>query len=289
VTGHEVRDRMAANHMFMSRRPSFRGRVLGQNFLVDRNILGVIATAAELGPRDVVLEIGGGEGVLSSYLAQRVGHLHVVEIDRRLYQSLNQALSGFDNVNLYRADAVKVDFGALTPGVCKVVANLPYGVAQTVVVKSVLELADLSLLTCMVQREVAERLASSPGRKSYGVTSVLVQLACDVVSQRPIARTVFNPAPNVDSVLLVLRRNRNPASAQVAGLVHAAFSHRRKSLARSASLFAPHVAGLKQRISDALSELGYLPNTRAEALYPQDFVRLANTLEPEDLSALARL
>jgi 16S rRNA (adenine1518-N6/adenine1519-N6)-dimethyltransferase len=277
---------MAGNHMFMSRRPSFRGRALGQNFLVDRNILGVIGTAAELGPSDVVLEVGGGGGVLSGYLAQRVGYLHVVEIDRRLCQSLDQTLSGFANVNLYRADALKVDFSRLTPGVSKVVANLPYGVAQSVVVKSVFELADLSLLACMVQREVAERLASSPGRKSYGASSVLVQLACDVVSQRPIARTVFNPAPNVDSSLLVLRRNRDPASEQVAGLVHAAFSHRRKSLARSASLFAPHVAGLKQKVSDALSELGYLPNTRAEALYPQDFVRLANTLEPQDLGAL---
>jgi 16S rRNA (adenine1518-N6/adenine1519-N6)-dimethyltransferase len=262
--------------------------VLGQNFLVDRNILSVIGTAAELAPNDVVLEVGGGTGVLSQYLAERVGYVHVVEIDRRLCQSLAQALSRFENANLYRADALKVDFSTLTPGVGKVVANLPYKVAQSVVVKSISELAGLSLLVCMVQREVAERLASPPGGKSYGATSVLVQLACDVVSQRPIARTVFYPPPNVDSVLLVLRRNRAPASTPVAGLVHAAFAHRRKSLARSASLFVPHVTGLKDRIGAALSEIGYLPNTRAEQLWPQDFVRLADQLEPGDKSALAR-
>ena len=112
-------------------------RELGQNFLIDDNLLGVIGRAAELRPQDVVLEVGGGLGVLSEFLAARVAYLHVVEVDAALEPALNDALSPFENTRLHLADAVELDLGALEPAPGKVVANLPYGVAATVLLKSI--------------------------------------------------------------------------------------------------------------------------------------------------------
>ena len=155
-------------------------RELGQNFLIDDNILRVIGDAAELTRSDVVLEVGGGLGVLSEYLAPRVAHLHVVEVDRRLEPPLRDALDPFANADLHLADALELDFGALDPLPDKVVANLPYGVAATVLLKSIAELPAASLWVAMVQREVADRFAAPPGNRSYGATSVLAQLSADV-------------------------------------------------------------------------------------------------------------
>jgi 16S rRNA (adenine1518-N6/adenine1519-N6)-dimethyltransferase len=185
-------------------------RELGQNFLIDDNILGVIGRAAELAPDDVVLEVGGGLGVLSEYLAPRVRHLHVVEVDRSLEPPLIEALAPFANATLHLADAVKLDLAALDPAPGKVVANLPYGVAATVLIKSIAELPGATVWVAMVQREVGDRRAAAPGGKSYGATSVLAQLACDVRFLRKVPRTVFHPEPNVESALVLMRR-RAPA------------------------------------------------------------------------------
>ena len=182
-------------------------RELGQNFLIDDNILRVIGDAAELEGGDVVLEVGGGLGVLSEFLAPRVAHLHVVEVDRSLEEPLREALSTFENTTLHLADAVKMDFAELAPAPSKVVANLPYGVAATVLLKSIAELPAAELWVAMVQREVADRLAAPAGGKSYGATSVLAQLSCDVRLLRKVPRTVFHPEPNVDSALLVMRNS----------------------------------------------------------------------------------
>ena len=138
-------------------------RELGQNFLIDDNILRLIGAAAELTNGDVVLEVGGGLGVLSEYLAPRVGHLHVVEVDRSLAAPLRDALDPFANVDLHLADAAKLDLSTLDPAPGKVVANLPYGVAATVLLKSIAELPGATLWVAMVQREGADRLAAAPG------------------------------------------------------------------------------------------------------------------------------
>ena len=137
-------------------------RELGQNFLIDDNFLGVIGRAAELAPDDVVLEVGGGLGALSEYLAPRVAHLHVVEVDRSLEPALADALAPFGNATLHLADAVKLELAELDPAPGKVVANLPYGVAATVLLKSIAELPGATLWVAMVQREVGDRLAAAP-------------------------------------------------------------------------------------------------------------------------------
>ena len=144
-------------------------RELGQNFLIDDNILGVIGRAAELDAGDVVLEVGGGLGVLSEYLAPRVAHLHVVEIDRTLEPPLRDALGPHAEHDPASRRRGRARLCGARPGPGKVVANLPYGVAATVVLKAVAELPDADLVVAMVQREVAERLAAPPGNAAYGV------------------------------------------------------------------------------------------------------------------------
>ena len=125
-------------------------RELGQNFLIDSNILELIGRAGELEPGDVVLEVGGGLGVLSEYLAPRVAHVHVVELDERLREPLEDALAPFANTTLHMADAARMEFGALRPVPAKVVANLPYGVAATLILQSIEELPQVRLWVAMV-------------------------------------------------------------------------------------------------------------------------------------------
>jgi 16S rRNA (adenine1518-N6/adenine1519-N6)-dimethyltransferase len=161
-------------------------RELGQNFLIDSNILDVIGRAAELNNDDVVLEVGGGLGVLSEYLADHTKHVHVVELDRRLEPPLRDALDAHANATLHLADAVKLDLGSLDPMPTKVVANLPYGVAATVILRTIEQLPHAQRWVAMVQKEVGERFAAQPGSSAYGVPSVLAQLACEVRVLRPV-------------------------------------------------------------------------------------------------------
>jgi 16S rRNA (adenine1518-N6/adenine1519-N6)-dimethyltransferase len=257
-----------------------RSRALGQNFLVDRNILDVIERLAELGPGDVVLEIGGGEGVLSERLAAAASHLHVVEVDRRLESGLRELLDGFGNVTLHIADALDVDLGALDPAPSKVVANLPYGIAATVILRTISELPGVGSWVVMAQREVGERLAAAPASPAYGATSVLAQLACDVRVLRPVARTVFRPVPNVDSVLVGLRRHGGSVDPALRTLVHQAFAHRRKALAGSLALAPGAGSDVRDRARAALVELGHPADERAERLSPAEFRELAARLLP---------
>ena len=261
-------------------------RELGQNFLIDDNILRLIGAAAELTNGDVVLEVGGGLGVLSEYLAPRVGHLHVVEVDRSLAAPLRDALDPFANVDLHLADAAKLDLSTLDPAPGKVVANLPYGVAATVLLKSIAELPGATLWVAMVQREVADRLAAAPGGRSYGATSVLAQLSCEVRVLRKVPRTVFHPVPNVDSALLLLRREAPAPPAALVALVHAGFAHRRKALAGSLALTPGAPDDIRGATRAALEQIGHPPDARAERLAPHEWSRLAELLGPERVDGL---
>jgi 16S rRNA (adenine1518-N6/adenine1519-N6)-dimethyltransferase len=251
-------------------------RELGQNFLIDSNILGVIGGLAELSDADVVLEIGGGVGVLSEYLATRVDHIHVVEIDERLCDPLNDAVARFANVTLHWGDALTVDLAGMRPAPTKVVANLPYGIAATALLRTVEELPTVTRWMAMVQREVGERLAADPGGRDYGVPSALAQLACRVRVVRSIPRTVFHPVPNVDSVLVELTRIGPAAAPALRALIAGAFAHRRKALARSLAL-----AGVAEReqVRAALTSIGLPLDVRAERLSPPEFAALAGALE----------
>ncbi len=254
-------------------------RELGQNFLVDSNVLGVIERAAEVAADDVVLEIGGGLGVLSEHLAARVAHVHVVEVDPRLEPALRDALDPFgDRATLHVADAMRLDLAALDPAPGKVVANLPYGIAAGAILRTVEELPGARRWVAMAQREVGERLAAAPGTSAYGVPSVLAQLACDVRVLRAISRRVFHPVPNVDSVLVGLERHGPAAPPELRALVQAAFAHRRKALPRSLSLAAGAPDDVRERARAALRDMGRPEDERAERLSPGDFRALAERL-----------
>ncbi len=253
-------------------------RALGQNFLIDSNLLEVIARAARLEHDDVVLEIGGGLGVLSEALAARAGHVHVIEIDPRLEPALSEALAPHPNATLHLGDALEVPLAALRPPPTKVVANLPYGVAASALLRTVEELPDVVLWVAMVQREVGERLAAAPGSAAYGVPSVLAQLACTVRVIRPVSRTVFHPVPNVDSVLVALERHGPAAPPALRTLVRQAFAHRRKALARSLALAPGARRDAREAARRVLGELGFPADVRAERLGPEDFRALAERL-----------
>jgi 16S rRNA (adenine1518-N6/adenine1519-N6)-dimethyltransferase len=273
-------------------------RELGQSFLIDSNILGVIDRAAELSEQDVILEIGGGLGVLSEHLAQQVEHVHVVEVDTRLREALLDATDSHPNVSVHWGDAMRVDLAGLSPAPGKVVANLPYGIAAGVLLRTIEELADVRLWVAMAQREVGERLAAAPGGGEYGVSSVIAQLACEVRVLRAIPRTVFYPQPNVDSVLVGMRRLQAAPSPALRALVGGAFAHRRKTLAGSLALAgrgggsAGEQEGLpggsagglvggrsREEIHLALGDLGHPENVRAERLSPEDFRELGRLLD----------
>ena len=243
---------------------------LGQHFLRDPNILGVIGRLAELAPDDVVLEIGPGEGVLTRYLAERVRRVHAIEIDR----ALEPALGGLaDNVDVVFGDALQVE---LPQDATKLVANLPYNVATPLIVESIDGLPSIGLWCVMVQREVADRLFAEPRTKAYGAVSVLVQLAAERTGFHAVSRTVFRPQPNVDSALVAFRRIGLPADyPRVKEVVTAAFAHRRKTLPNSLALTA---VASREQAGKALSAIGRPEETRAEALAHEEFVALTKAL-----------
>ena len=254
--------------------PVTPNRELGQHFLVDENILGVAGRLAELEPEDVVLEIGAGLGVLTTYLADRVATVHAVELDRSLEPYLRERLGERQNVGLLFGDALRLPLHELEPAPGKLVANLPYQVATPLVAESLGGLPAVRLWSVMVQREVADRFFAPSGSKSYGAVSVLVQLTAERSGLHPVARTVFAPPPNVDSALVAFRRTRDwgPELAAVRRVVQAAFAHRRKTLANSLELSG--VAGREQAV-EALAELGRPPEARAQELEPAEHLRLS--------------
>jgi 16S rRNA (adenine1518-N6/adenine1519-N6)-dimethyltransferase len=251
-------------------------RRLGQHFVADPNLLDAIVRESGVGADDVVLEVGGGAGALTTRLAPRVRSLHVIELDERLRPELERVASDAGNVELLWSDVLRVDLSALDPAPTKVVSNLPYSIATPLILKTIDELDSVGSWTLLVQREIAERLRASPGSRVYGAPSVLVQLAAEVEILRTVDRAVFTPRPRVDSALLALRRRGPAAPEAVRELVHEAFAHRRKSLARSLELASP---GGREAARGALREAGLPEDSRAEALSPEEFVRLAGSLQ----------
>jgi 16S rRNA (adenine1518-N6/adenine1519-N6)-dimethyltransferase len=243
-------------------------RDLGQNFLIDSNVLDVAGRLMPVTAADVVVEVGAGLGVLTAWLAERVALVHAIEIDRRLEPALAATLAGVANVRLVFADALDLDLAALDPRPGVMVANLPYGVATPVLIRA---LPAVERFCVMVQREIGERLFAKPGSKAYGAVSVLVQLVCERTGGRAVSRRVFVPEPRVDSMLVAYRRRAGfvfgPEWEWTGRVVHGAFAHRRKTLQNSLRL-----AGLPAPPAD-IAEL------RAEQLTPERLGQLARELQ----------
>jgi 16S rRNA (adenine1518-N6/adenine1519-N6)-dimethyltransferase len=240
---------------------------LGQHFLVDENILGVIGRLAGLEESDVVLEIGPGLGVLTTFLADRVRQVYAVELDNSLGPQLVERVAGRPNVELTFGDALQLDLRETAPAATKLVANLPYNIATPLVAESLDGLPGMQLWCVMVQREVADRFFATPSTKAYGAVSVLLQLVAERTGFHPVSRNVFRPRPNVESAIVAFRRTGLPDDfADVKRIVEAAFAHRRKKLVNSLQLSG---------IDTARAEI---PDARAEELTPSDFLELAREL-----------
>lgn len=269
---------------------------LGQNFLADPNLLEAILTDAALEPEDVVLEVGGGEGVLTERLAGRAARVHVVELDQRLREPLMRIEAGHASVSITWGDAMRIDLGGLDPAPTAMVANLPYSVATPVILRTVFELPSISRWTVMVQREIAERLRARSGSRSYGSPSVLVQLGCEARMLRTVDPAVFKPRPRVESAVLALRRRPEVTmpSERQRELIRDCFAHRRKAIPRSLELArkrreaeaaragrsapGPGSRSIRGLAREALGELGLPVDARAEMLTPPQHARLAAAL-----------
>ena len=248
---------------------------LGQHFLVDENIVGVVGRLSALEPDDVVLEVGPGLGVLTRFLADRVRFVHAIEVDRSLEPDLPHALGARANVSLIWGDALDVDVDALPPAPSKLVANLPYNIATPLVVETLEHAQSLRRWCVMVQREVADRFFAEPRTKAYGAVSVLVQLSARKIGFHPVPPTVFRPRPRVDSALVAFERSATARIADVRDVVEGAFAHRRKTLANSLAISG---VATRERVERALQDVGHLATARAEELDPRQFAQLAELL-----------
>jgi len=247
-------------------------RILGQNFLIDGNILDILLGLAELEPADQVLEIGPGLGVLTGPLLERCARVVAIEKDDVLHEHLQATLGDRPNLTLLHADALQVDLaGLLAGGINKVVANLPYSVGSRLLVELAQAPARPERMVVTVQREVADRIVAGPGRHDFGVLSVLLQLDYEPFLRKKVSRSCFHPAPQVESALVELRRRsaraRDLASESIfRDVVKTCFSHRRKQL--GAILRQPAV----------IRAAGLDPQQRPETLGVPEWIRLANAM-----------
>lgn len=258
-------------------------RSLGQNFLVDDNIIRVILQRLEPLPEDVAIEVGAGLGILTRALAEVVGRVHAFEIDRSLAPALEATLAvpGItERVHLQYADIMKVSLESLDPLPTICASNLPYSVAAPFLGEAIERLPSVRRYCVMMQREVAERLAAPSGGKDYGALSVWVRLHARIVEVRALSRSIFHPQPNVDSSLVTLDRSPldplvTERPALMRAVVEGAFSQRRKLAvnALSARLDVP-----KEALGEVFRRAGVPTQARAEAVEPSGFVALARGL-----------
>ena len=252
---------------------------LGQNFLIDPNIVRKIVALAELRPGDHVLEIGPGRGILTEALSHSAGRVTAVEIDPRLHAYLESRKSELPNVELVCEDALAYPVGNLPMGTI-VVANLPYYISTSLLFRLLAQLDRFPRMVLMLQDEVADRLVARPGGSDYGVLSVMAQYAAEIIKSFRVSPQCFRPRPEVASAVVILRAHtRRKMSQQEEAafrtLVKAAFAHRRKTLINSLrdEGFALHP------LAETLQRLDIAPNSRAETLSVEDFIRLALALD----------
>ena len=265
---------------------------LGQNFITDRNVLEQIIEGADIGPEDLVIEIGPGIGVLTAEAAERAARVVAVEIDEKLIPILKETLGGFDNVRILNRDILKTDLkeiireeaeGGTFTGDVRIIGNLPYYITTPIIMKLLEEAVPAASITIMMQKEVADRIRSGPGTKSYGAISVGVQYYCDVNKVASVPRDVFIPQPKVDSTVLnlvPLKEKRIQAADEKVffSCVKAAFAQRRKPLLNSLS----SAGGMeKDTVRRILENAGIDPGRRAETLTMEEFGRLADEVVNE--------
>jgi len=260
---------------------------LGQNFLIDENILNKIVSGAEISKEDNVLEIGPGAGTLTYALARQAAKVVAVEIDSALLPVLKETLDGLDNVQVIHGDILKMDLNDLIQSSFdnkpfKVVANLPYYITTPIIMRFLEEELPYSSITVMIQKEVAERMAAKPGNKDYGALSVAVQFYTQPKIIGKVPSSVFMPPPKVDSIVINLKKRSSPAvdvadTARFFQVVKAVFAQRRKTLLNT--LNAANIARLdKEELSKLLRSLNIDPQRRGETLTLEELAAISNNI-----------
>lgn len=264
----------------------------GQNFLTDTNILQKIVDTAEIDRNVNVIEIGPGIGALTEFLAENAAEVMAFEIDERLVPILADTLRDFDNVKVINEDILKSDLQArikefANPNLpIKVVANLPYYITTPILMHLIKSGIPFSEFVVMMQREVADRISAQPNSKSYGSLSIAVQYYMTAKAAFIVPRTVFVPAPNVDSAILKMTRRDKPAvevkdEAFFFKVSKASFTHRRKTLWNNLTSYFGKSNEVKTKLESALDNAELSPSVRGEALGLQEFARLADSLYDE--------
>jgi len=256
----------------------------GQNFLIDHNIARKMVSSAELSPKDIVLEIGAGKGILTDKIASQVKKVIAIEIDKKLCNFLREELKDYKNVEIIEGDFLKLDisrfFVSGLKSSLKVIANLPYYITSPIITK-LINMKGWSETILMLQKEVGERIAASPGGKDYGALTILVQYHCRAEKLFNVSRNVFRPKPEVDSVVIRLKLLRRPRirvkdEKLFFEIVRGAFSQRRKKLSNSIS----NVLKIDKYLLEGLLErLEISPARRPETLSIEEFAKISNCLK----------
>ena len=266
----------------------------GQNFLTDTNILQKIVDTAEVDDQVNVIEIGPGIGALTEFLAERAAEVMAFEIDHRLVPILADTLRDFDNVTVVNEDILKVDLAQhiqnfKNPDLpIKVVANLPYYITTPILMHLIESGIPFSEFVVMMQKEVADRISAKPNTKAYGSLSIAVQYYMTAKVAFIVPRTVFVPAPNVDSAILKMVRRPEPAVAVedekfFFKVSKASFIHRRKTLWNNLTGYFGKTDEIKDKLTKALDQAGLSPSVRGEALGLEEFASLADALKGQGL------
>ena len=250
-------------------------KYLGQNFLFDTYILSNIIGSTDVGPEDIVVEIGPGPGKLTRMLAEKAGRVIAIELDDRLYERLRIELAGADNIELVHGDALRYHYEDLPE--FKVVANIPYYITTPIIFRLLQAKGSLKSMTLAVQKEVAERITAKPDTKAYGVLSLMVRYYAEPDLRFLIPKEAFRPKPKVDSAVVNMRILDKP-SVDVKDeklffrIIKTAFSQRRKMLSNS-------LKSLREDVKEWLSRAGIDPQRRPETLSIREFALLANTFD----------
>ena len=276
----------------------------GQNFLIDQNLLQFIVKTAELSRNDVVLEIGAGTGSLTRLLAQKAGHVFAVEVDRKLFEILEETLKDFNNVTLINRDILKskhhiqpeiveaisdhVSTANSSTGdsYVKVIANLPYYISTPIIIDLLQEILPIRTMILMLQRDTTDRIMAHPGTKDYGVLSIMTRLFTEAKVLKKLSSQVFWPVPLVDSAIVKMKVNRHTYVDTIRDyrgfqdVVRSIYSSRRKTISNSLlSLCSSH--GIKknetrQDLMAILERVGIRPDSRGEELEIEKLIELSN-------------
>ena len=255
----------------------------GQNFLCEKNTADAIVKQAGELKGKTVLEIGPGAGAITKRLCEAAEQVYAIEIDNGLYGLLCEKLKEYPNLELIHADALKQDYKKLFPQApMRVVANLPYYITTPLLMQLLHDLPQADVMVLMMQKEVARRICAAPGGKDYGSLSIAVQYYCEARVVLQVPPDCFYPSPEVDSCVVKLTRRDygvHPKNEdRMFEVIRAGFQMRRKTIQNNLGA----LGGLgKAGAAEALKRAGISPNTRAEALCIEEFIRLSDAVEEE--------